>query len=50
VEVPGGGTVRREFAPRLDPKTPAGRHVFVVRGTAGETPDGSDAFLVVDIE
>jgi glyoxylase-like metal-dependent hydrolase (beta-lactamase superfamily II) len=50
LEVPVGGTVRREFALRLDPKTPAGRQVFVVRGTAGEMPDGSDAFLVVDVE
>jgi glyoxylase-like metal-dependent hydrolase (beta-lactamase superfamily II) len=50
VEVPAGGTVRREFTLRLDEKVPAGRQVFVVRGTAGETADGADAFLVVDVE
>ncbi len=50
VEVPAGGSIRRHFTFRLDDKTPAGRQVFVVRGTSGETIDGSDAFLAVDVQ
>lgn len=50
LEVPAGGTLRREFSLQLDPKFAAGRHVFLVRGESGEREDGSDAFLVVDVE
>lgn len=50
VEVPAGGTIRRAFTLRLDPKTPAGRQVFIMQGTSGETADDSDAFLAVDVE
>ncbi|HEY7311729.1 MAG TPA: MBL fold metallo-hydrolase [Gemmataceae bacterium] len=45
VEVPAGGTVRRAFTLRLDAKMPAGRNVFVLRGTSG-----ADAFLAVDVD
>ncbi|HEY7155885.1 MAG TPA: MBL fold metallo-hydrolase [Gemmataceae bacterium] len=50
VEVPASGSIRRPFTLRLDDKTPAGRQVFVVRGTSGEITDGSDAFLAVDVQ
>jgi hypothetical protein len=50
VEVPAGGSIRRQFALRLDDKTPAGRHVFILRGACGEEADGSDAFLAVDVQ
>lgn len=50
VKVPAGGNVRREFTLRVDDKTPAGRQVFIVRGTSGEMIDGSDAFLAVDVQ
>jgi glyoxylase-like metal-dependent hydrolase (beta-lactamase superfamily II) len=50
LEVPANEAVRRKFAIRLDPKIPAGRHVFVVRGVSGTTEDGADAFLAVDVE
>jgi glyoxylase-like metal-dependent hydrolase (beta-lactamase superfamily II) len=49
LEVPAGGTIRREFTLRLDSKTPAGRQVFIVQGTSGEMADGSDTFLAVDV-
>jgi glyoxylase-like metal-dependent hydrolase (beta-lactamase superfamily II) len=50
VDVAAGGSVRRPFTLRLDARMPAGRHIFVVRGASGETADGADAFLAVDVE
>jgi glyoxylase-like metal-dependent hydrolase (beta-lactamase superfamily II) len=50
LEVPAGGTIRRQFTLRLDPKTPAGRQVFIVQGISGERADGADAFLAVDVK
>ncbi|HZT81870.1 MAG TPA: hypothetical protein VFA26_16715, partial [Gemmataceae bacterium] len=48
--VPAGGSVRREFTFRVPEKLAAGRHVFILRATGGDGPDGSDAFLAVDVE
>ncbi len=45
LDVPAGGSIRREFTLRLDPKAPAGRQVFLVKGASG-----ADAFLTVDVE
>jgi glyoxylase-like metal-dependent hydrolase (beta-lactamase superfamily II) len=50
VEIPANGTVRREFTLRLDDKILAGRQAFAVHGTSGDTAEGADAFLVVDVE
>jgi glyoxylase-like metal-dependent hydrolase (beta-lactamase superfamily II) len=50
LDVDGRGTARREVAVRLGDKVPAGRHVFVLRVEEGDTTDGSDAFLAVDVE
>ena len=50
VEVPAGGSIRRQFTLRLDDKTPAGRQVFVLRGTSGAEANGSDTFLAVDVQ
>jgi glyoxylase-like metal-dependent hydrolase (beta-lactamase superfamily II) len=50
VEVPAGGSIRRQFTLRLKDNTPVGRQVFVLRGTCGEEVDGSDAFLAVDVQ
>jgi glyoxylase-like metal-dependent hydrolase (beta-lactamase superfamily II) len=51
LEVPGSTTVRREVSVRLSEKVTPGRHIFALRltGVAGQ-PDGSDAFLVADVE
>lgn len=46
VEVPAGGTTRREFTLHLAENAAAGRHVFPLRVEDG----GVDAFLVVDVE
>jgi glyoxylase-like metal-dependent hydrolase (beta-lactamase superfamily II) len=43
--VPGGGTLRRPFRTRLEGKVTPGRHIFTIR-----TPEGSDAFLGVEVE
>jgi glyoxylase-like metal-dependent hydrolase (beta-lactamase superfamily II) len=50
VEVPAGNTVRRDFTLTLANGVPKGRNVFAVRATEGDTVDGSDAFVVVDID
>ncbi len=50
LEVPAGGTVRRAFTLRLEPKIPTGRHIFVLRGESREMADAADAFLAVDVE
>jgi glyoxylase-like metal-dependent hydrolase (beta-lactamase superfamily II) len=50
LEVPAGGTMQREFSLRLGEKIPAGRQVFTLRGRSATGPDGSDAFVVVDVE
>jgi glyoxylase-like metal-dependent hydrolase (beta-lactamase superfamily II) len=48
LEVPGGKSVRREFSFKMTKQTGADRCIFAIRSKVGETPDGSDAFLVVD--
>jgi glyoxylase-like metal-dependent hydrolase (beta-lactamase superfamily II) len=50
VELPGGGTVRRDLTVRLRDGIPAGRHVLVLRAREGDTVDGADGFLAVDVE
>ena len=50
LNLPAGGTVRREVALRLDAKIPTGRHIFSVRGQCGDAADESDAFVAVDVE
>jgi glyoxylase-like metal-dependent hydrolase (beta-lactamase superfamily II) len=50
VEVPAGQTLRRDVTLELPKALTPGRHVFVVRAAEGEAVDGSDAFVVVDIE
>jgi glyoxylase-like metal-dependent hydrolase (beta-lactamase superfamily II) len=50
LEVPAGGTARREVSLRLGDKLPAGRHVFALRVTEGDTNDPSDVFVAVDVE
>lgn len=50
LEIPAGGKVRRDFALHLDPKTPLGRQIFIVKCKSGEAADGADAFLAVDVE
>lgn len=50
LEIPAGGTIRREFTLRLDPKIPSGRQIFVLRGESEEMAGGADAFVAVDVE
>jgi glyoxylase-like metal-dependent hydrolase (beta-lactamase superfamily II) len=50
VQVPAGGTIRREITVRLAEKIPAGRHILPLRVTEGERVDPSDAFLAIDVE
>jgi glyoxylase-like metal-dependent hydrolase (beta-lactamase superfamily II) len=46
LEVPARDMMQRDFTLRLSEKTPAGRHIFIIRAAA----DGTDAFLAVDVE
>jgi glyoxylase-like metal-dependent hydrolase (beta-lactamase superfamily II) len=50
LELPPGGTVRREFSLRLSDKAGAGRQVVALRAAEGEGEDGSDAFLAIDVQ
>lgn len=50
MEVAGGQETRRAFSVRLPESIPPGRHVFALRAISPDGPDGSDAFLVVDVE
>src|SRR5262249_48886495 len=50
VEVKPGATVQREISMRLGERVPAGRQVFVLRVVSDGGPDGSDAFVAVDVE
>jgi glyoxylase-like metal-dependent hydrolase (beta-lactamase superfamily II) len=50
VEVPAGGTVRREIALQLAAAVGAGRHVLALRASRAGVVDGSDAFVAVDVE
>jgi hypothetical protein len=45
-----GATSRQPFRLRPAKPLPVGRHVFALRVTEGNAPDGSDAFLVLDVE
>jgi glyoxylase-like metal-dependent hydrolase (beta-lactamase superfamily II) len=49
LEIPPGQTARRDFTLRLDSKTPAGRHVFVIHATEDAAPTEADVFLAVDV-
>jgi glyoxylase-like metal-dependent hydrolase (beta-lactamase superfamily II) len=49
LDVPAGGSARQQFTLRLDPKTPAGRHVFTFRVSDGDRLDPSDTFVAVDV-
>jgi hypothetical protein len=46
---PQGGTARTEFTVQLGDAIPAGRHIFVLRAEDDQTPDGSDAFLAIEV-
>jgi glyoxylase-like metal-dependent hydrolase (beta-lactamase superfamily II) len=50
LKLPEGGQTREAFALELPRTLTAGRHVFAVRAESGGGLDGSDAFLVVDVE
>jgi glyoxylase-like metal-dependent hydrolase (beta-lactamase superfamily II) len=50
LEVPGGGTIRREISVRLRDTVAVGRHVFALTVKEGDTTDGCDAFIAVDVE
>jgi glyoxylase-like metal-dependent hydrolase (beta-lactamase superfamily II) len=50
LEVAGGQTATKELAFRLRETSTPGRHIVVLRTMAGNEPEGSDAFIGVDIE
>jgi glyoxylase-like metal-dependent hydrolase (beta-lactamase superfamily II) len=50
LEAPAGGTAQKAFMFRVDPKVPLGRHILCLAGRGPKGPDGSDAFLAVDVE
>ena len=49
LEMAGGGSERCEIAVQLGDKVAAGRHVFALRVMTAGAPDGTDAFLVIDV-
>jgi hypothetical protein len=49
LEVPAGGIRRRELTLKLIDQLPAGRHILTLRGQTTEGPDGSDAFVALDV-
>jgi glyoxylase-like metal-dependent hydrolase (beta-lactamase superfamily II) len=49
VEVGPGATVRRKVEMKLSDKLPAGRHIFVLRVTDGDSVEPGDAFVAVDV-
>jgi hypothetical protein len=48
--IPAGETVERNIVARLADKGPPGRQVFVVRVASAAGVEGTDAFLVIDVE
>jgi glyoxylase-like metal-dependent hydrolase (beta-lactamase superfamily II) len=50
LEVPGGQMVTKKLALRVSNTIKAGRHIFPVRAMVGKQPEGSDAFLGIDVE
>jgi glyoxylase-like metal-dependent hydrolase (beta-lactamase superfamily II) len=50
LDVAAGGTVKRDVSIRLADQLPAGRQVFVLRAADGDSVDGADSFLAVDVE
>ena len=50
LDVPRGGTMRREFTQTLPRDLAAGRHVYPLRVLDGDRLDPVDAFVVVDVE
>jgi glyoxylase-like metal-dependent hydrolase (beta-lactamase superfamily II) len=50
LDVPAGGSVRKELTLALRDNLPAGRHVFALRVTGGGgAEEGTDAFVAVDV-
>jgi glyoxylase-like metal-dependent hydrolase (beta-lactamase superfamily II) len=49
LEVGPGGEVRKDFTLKLTDTVPAGRIPLVLRVRSGDTADGCDAFLAVDV-
>jgi glyoxylase-like metal-dependent hydrolase (beta-lactamase superfamily II) len=50
LDVPPGGTARRDVTLGLGGELAPGRHVFALRVTDGDSADPSDAFVAVDVE
>jgi len=50
LDVPAGGSTRREVTIRLGERLPAGRNVFALRVTEGAETDPSDVFIAVDVD
>ncbi|HEX5273063.1 MAG TPA: MBL fold metallo-hydrolase [Gemmataceae bacterium] len=50
LEVPAGGTARRDVAIRLGDRLSPGRHVLALRVAEGDNLDPSDVFVAVDVE
>jgi hypothetical protein len=50
LEVGAGGTAQREISVRLGDNIAVGQHVFALRSSRSDGPDGSDSFLVVDVQ
>jgi glyoxylase-like metal-dependent hydrolase (beta-lactamase superfamily II) len=50
VEVPAGGSARRELTIRVGDQVPLGRQVFTLRVAEGDRADPSDVFVAVDVE
>jgi glyoxylase-like metal-dependent hydrolase (beta-lactamase superfamily II) len=49
VHAEAGATARQEITIPLAEKITPGRHVLPLRGTGGAWPDGSDAFVAIDV-
>jgi glyoxylase-like metal-dependent hydrolase (beta-lactamase superfamily II) len=49
LEVPAGGSVRREVSLKLDKGARVGRHVLVLRAAEGDAVDAADAVLALDV-
>jgi glyoxylase-like metal-dependent hydrolase (beta-lactamase superfamily II) len=50
LDIGAADTVERNIVVRLADKAPPGRQVFVVRVASGAGVEGTDAFLVIDVE
>jgi len=46
---PQAGTARKEFTLQLGDKIAPGRHIFILRSDDDKSPDGSDAFLAIEV-